>query len=186
MSVEYKDCPTCGGVSTFSKRAFGSALYYCGTCDKTWRDKVPPREKPDAQPDDDRPRETVIRAPKGAEKAPLEGEFGKMELARQFRLIYNLPGKIFGLETQFEDKEFTDASTNLLELVNRFPKLRLILRIVGPIAVAGDLIEKAKKIVDEVRLKRLRQRGVIVDHAPSSPTPIRSEVPPGPAAKSVV
>lgn len=129
-----------------------------------WHDNLTPDEQasiPDAPP----------AAPDESQHGP-EGELtkrlGQRELQKAFRWSFIGMGKLPWINSDAEwiESEFEEEARALIDLINRFPFLRVVLRLIAPIASISGFLDKWAKLKEHSRprgeapnILRFRRRG---------------------------
>lgn len=85
-----------------------------------------------------------------AAKEDLTGRLGQRELQKGLRFLFFGLGKVPWIQSDAEwtDAEFEDESKAIVDLVNRFPPLRVVVRLLGPISSVAGFFDKWKKLMD--------------------------------------
>lgn len=172
-------CTHCG-ASSFRKvgRRNGRQTYFCKSCE---REFTGARDMP-AEPEGTiAPKVTRVAAPAASKSSGkgLDGEINKTELKRLLAAIYNIPGQLGVVDTTFEESEFAASSDQLVDMVDRLPALRIILRVLSPLVGAADLIGKARRLVESFQAKQAAKQaarganGSEPSTAASEPTRLR-------------
>lgn len=89
-------------------------------------------------------------------KAGIDAPIGKAELKRQLMHAFNLLSHLVRSGAQFDEEEFDNLATGLIDLIAHFPPVRIILRLIGPIAAIGDIIDKVRAIIDMRQKKNVK------------------------------
>lgn len=76
----------------------------------------------------------------------LETKLNKTDLQKTLAHLFNGISALLRAERRFDRSEMETMAEGLLDMVNLFPPLRIIARLIAPVAVAGDVIEKARDI----------------------------------------
>lgn len=91
-------------------------------------------------------------APPGPSPLGVEGELdaklGQRELQRGLHYAFVLLGRVpwWKSEAEWTDTEFEQDARALIDLINRFPPLRVFTRLLGPLSGLGALVEKWSKL----------------------------------------
>lgn len=109
----------------------------------------------------DEEAETVINeesAPKEPKqrrgrRSRLESPVAKDTLQSSLSGVFNTLSYVSRSEMRFVDDDFASETKKLVDFINIFPAARIIVHLLGPISVIGDMIEKLRKI-DEKRKKK--------------------------------
>ncbi|MDG6999617.1 MAG: hypothetical protein JRN15_10930 [Nitrososphaerota archaeon] len=70
------------------------------------------------------------------------------EVAHRFMLVFNTLATIARSETKFSEEDFKNISSGITDILNLFPPARVFLRLLGPLSVIGDVVEKIRRILD--------------------------------------
>lgn len=121
-------------------------------------DTPPPASKPKA-------------APRPPADKPLDGNITAAELRKQLTNAFNAPGIVMGLPAvesaeftadqgrlKFTESEFAEASEALVALFGQHAQLRILIRIIGPLAAVSILFERVQRIVRAWKEKKLREQ----------------------------
>ena len=81
-------------------------------------------------------------------KNPLEEPVSQKETAHRFMLVFNTIATLVRSNTRFSEEDFKSISSGITDILNLFPPARVILRLLGPLSVIGDVVEKVRRIAE--------------------------------------
>lgn len=115
------------------------------------------------QIEEERAKTTIKPAKKKAERdskaAGLDAPVKTPELRRQLSLLANLVSRLVRSEARFVEEDFDNLATSLVDLFARIPPARVILRLLGPLAAVGEIVDKARAIMDGRKTRQQEQSG---------------------------
>jgi len=111
------------------------------------REAVDEWDKTD-EPADANPRESTIddggRSPDAT--GSLRAKLTQTELQRALRWAFIGLSKLMRSDATWTQSEFEEESRAIIDLLNRFPVLRVIMRLLGPISSLGGFLDKYEKL----------------------------------------
>ena len=93
-------------------------------------------------------KERKPRTSSQAPKNPLEDPVSQKETAHRFMLVFNTIATLVRSNTRFSEEDFKSISSGITDILNLFPPARVILRLLGPLSVIGDVVEKVRRIAE--------------------------------------
>ena len=113
------------------------------------------------QLEEERAKTTIKPPKKKAERdskaAGLDAPVKIPELKRQLSLLANLISRLVRSDARFAEEDFDNLATSLVDLFARIPPARVILRLLGPLAAVGEIVDKARAIMDGRKAKQEKQ-----------------------------
>lgn len=89
---------------------------------------------------------------------PIDAKTTKTEIQRSLCTIYNLLHKLMRDDERYSPGDFAEEADGLVELMNQHAPLRIILRVLTPIAAVAALIEKVQGTVERFRFRKAREQ----------------------------
>lgn len=85
------------------------------------------------------------RKPTNAVKA-LESPLSKDEVQRRITSLLNGASMVAKSEARFTNEDSSNIAAGILDVCNIFPPFRAIIRLLGPLSIIGDVIDKIRTI----------------------------------------
>lgn len=122
--------------------------------------------------------ETKIGKPPAEPKArrkrsKLEAPVNLQTLKQSLSGTYNGIAFLARTEVRFNDEDFNEESRKLIEFINLFPPLRIIIHLLAPITIVVALVKKLDIIFKERKKKQEDESKVTINYSPNPniPTP---------------
>lgn len=128
-------------------------------------DDIPEEETKIGQP----PAEPKARRKRSKLEAPVNLQTLKQSLSG----TYNGIAFLARTEVRFNDEDFNEESRKLIEFINLFPPLRIIIHLLAPITIVVALVKKLDIIFKERKKKQEDEGKVTINYSPNQniPTP---------------
>lgn len=142
--------------------------------------RIPFPPQPEAKPDKKQSRVARESPP----DKPLDGPTTKVEVQRALAVTYNLIHRIIHDPERYTLSDFAEEADGVMELLQQHAHLRIIMRIIAPLAAIGAVIEKAEGTIERFRARRAQLK---VTHqkvaeqknvSPNAPVEVQSNVVP--------
>lgn len=82
------------------------------------------------------------------EKQWWEGPLRRNELSRTFFHSFRFIGKLIKSEADWDEDEFDEVSSDLVDLANKMPPVKFFFRVIAPIVSLSRLAEKIQKLIE--------------------------------------
>lgn len=79
---------------------------------------------------------------------PLEEKVSPAELRTRLAHVLNTVAMFVRSSARFDDEDMDNVSKGIIDIINMFPSARVIVRILGPLSVIGDMAAKVRYIVE--------------------------------------
>lgn len=93
------------------------------------------------------------------ENKPLHAQLGQRELARGLRWLFIAIGKLPNIKStaEFRESDFDEEAKALIDLINRFPVLRFLTRLLGPLSSISGFLDKWEQLIANRTVQPVRQ-----------------------------
>lgn len=126
------------------------------------------RKDPSLPPEPEAPRPP----PSSPADKPFDAKMGKMEIARALALIFNIVSRIIHDPVRYVPGDFQEEAEGVTDLVGHYARLRILLRLVGPLAAVSAAYEKVEGMVIRARERRAAEKAAkAATEAPAAVNP---------------
>ena len=126
------------------------------------------RKEPNLPPEPEAPRPP----PSPPADKPFDARMGKMEIARAFALIFNIISRVIHDPVRYVPGDFQEEAEGVIDLVGHYARLRILLRLVGPLAAVSAAYEKVEGMVTRARERKAQAKAAATEPTPSTPTEV--------------